>query len=406
LDTLSSLDTLRSLDKIDHPPTPPMPMPMPMPMPTKIKKTRCKRGERKNKLGVCEKKSSVKDSSPDKIQRSPSVIVVNSSSNQPSLHTTASYRPSINKQLVSIKSASSDLTNIEHCNVFDKYTIDFPLKIKINGKCTSVRTNKAKQYLLKALKHKHLNITKLILPKQYDTNCWFNTFFTCMFISDKGRQFSLYFRQLMIEGKLHNNDVIPEKLINVFSLLNYFIHCCLAGDHFALNELNTNTIIHYIYENMPKTKWIVPPKTYGSPIIFYVQLLSYLSIKSIILKKYGSLESVVFDYTQVPDIMILTYEGYNYNTNKKTNIAFDKYKYELDSVCILDNSNNHFACLIHCNKEEYGYDGASSSRLYRLQWTKLLNANNDFTFIYDAGISPVYFNFLKGWSILIYYRKS
>ena len=358
----------------------------------KPKRSRCKKGERKNKQGVCEKTSTF-------VAKAPSLKAN-------SLNTTISYRPSVNKQLVSIRSAS-DLHNIQHCNHFENNNIDFPLKININGECISVEQKKAKQYLLKELKkNKHLNIEKIILPKQYDNNCWFNTFFTCMFISDKGRQFSLFFRQLMIEGKLYNNDAIPGKLKNVFSLLNYFIHCCLAGDNFALNELNTNTIIHYIYTNMPKRKWISPPKEYGNPIAFYEQLMYYLKINSIILKRYGNLESVVFDYTKVPDIMILSYQPDNYNTNKQKKISFGNYTYELDSVCIIDNTRNHFCCLIHCNKQEYSYDGASNSRLQKMPWTHLLNTNNDFTFVYNNNIRPLYFNFLIGYSMLIYYRKS
>ena len=87
-------------------------------------------------------------------------------------------------------------------------------------------------------------------------------------------------------------------------------------------------------------------------------------------------------------------------------ISFGKYTYELDSVCIIDNTRNHFCCLIHCNKQEYSYDGASNSRLQKMPWTHLLNTNNDFTFVYNNNIRPLYFNFLIGYSMLIYYRKS
>ena len=386
-------------------PTPIEPTPIEPPQITgKPKRSRCKKGERKNKQGVCEKKASTS------VVKAPSKSPTpKSASLKPqSLNTTISYRPSINKQLVSIRSAS-DLHNIQHCNHFENYKINFPLKININGECISVKTKEAKQYLLKELKkNKHLNIEKIILPKQYDSNCWFNTFFTCMFISDKGRQFSLYFRQLMIEGKLSNNDAIPKKLMKVFSLLNYYIHCCLAGDNFALNELNTNTIIKYIYKNIPsgKYKWIVPRNQAGNPIAFYYQLITYLNIQSITLKLYGTLENIVFDYTNIPDIIVVQYQATNYNTNKQTKLTFGNYKYELDSVCILDNSNNHFVCLIHCNKEEYSYDGATNGRLEKMPWTHLLNRNKTFTFVYNDDVVPLYFNFLKGYSMLIYYRKS
>ena len=403
LSSLSSLLPLpTSLDQNLLPPTPIEPTPIQIT--GKPKRSRCKKGERKNKQGVCEKKNSTS------VAKAPSKFPTPKSASlkAQSLNTTISYRPSINKQLVSIRSAS-DLHTIQHCNHIENNNIDFPLKININGECISVKTNEAKQYLLKELKkNKHLNVEKIILPKQYDSNCWFNTFFTCMFISDKGRQFSLYFRQLMIEGKLSNNDAIPKKLINVFSLLNYFIHCCLAGDNFALNELNTNTIINYIYKHIPKHtyRWIVPRNEPGNPIAFYSQLISYLNINSIILKMYGSLESIKFDYTNIPDIMILTYRVNNYNTNKKTTLTFGNYKYELDSACVLDNSNRHFCALIYCNKQEYSYDGETIGRLEKMPWTHLLNRNETFTFVYNDDVIPVYFNFLIGYSMLIYYRKT
>lgn len=378
-------------------------------IPEKIEKTkriRCKKGERKNKQGICEKIkiSSLKPRNPTQHNRH---------------STTKSYRPTVNKKLVSIKTGS-ELHNIKHCNKFNNNLVKLPLKIKINGKCTSIEKNEAKQYLLKELKkNKHLNMKKIILPKQYDSNCWFNTFFTCMFISDKGRQFSLFFRQLMIEGKLYNNDAIPANLINAFSLLNYFIHCCLAGDEFALAELNTNTVIHYIYENIPKNTYvrIVPTKQAGNPFWFYQQLISYLSINSVRSKIYGNLEDIVFDYTQVPHIMILVYNQDNNNQNKQSTLTFGKYKYELDSACIRDNTAQHFCCFIHCNKKEYLYDGATThdgdinydgvttSRLRKMQWKHLLNKNNQFT-IYYNDVKPLRFNFLIGYSMLIYYRKS
>ena len=148
--SLSSLLPLSvSPDQNLLPPTPIEPTPIeptliePTPQITgKTKRSRCKKGERKNKEGVCEKKTSTSAA------KAPS----KSASLKPqSLNTTISYRPSINKQLVSIRSAS-ELHNIQHCNNFENNEIDFPLKININGKCISVNKKEAKQYLLKELK--------------------------------------------------------------------------------------------------------------------------------------------------------------------------------------------------------------------------------------------------------------
>ena len=51
----------------------------------------------------------------------------------------------------------------------------------------------------------------------------------------------------------------------------------------------------------------------------------------------------------------------------------DKYKYLLDSICIIDDDEMHFGSLLTCNKEYYGFDGASNSRLNKFNWRKKLN---------------------------------
>ena len=47
---------------------------------------------------------------------------------------------------------------------------------------------------------KHLDCSRFIAPKQFNSNCWFNTMFVSFFISDYGRKFFSYFRQMMILG--------------------------------------------------------------------------------------------------------------------------------------------------------------------------------------------------------------
>ena len=50
-------------------------------------------------------------------------------------------------------------------------------------------------------------VDNIVAPKQYQGNCWFNTLFVALFISDKGRSFFEYFRRLMIQGKaVHNKE--------------------------------------------------------------------------------------------------------------------------------------------------------------------------------------------------------
>jgi hypothetical protein len=72
---------------------------------------------------------------------------------------------------------------------------------KLFGKnCVPYYEPKAVKFLLKNLSaNKHIKIDKIIPPIQSQSNCWFNTMFVTLFVSDKGRKFFHFFRQLMIE---------------------------------------------------------------------------------------------------------------------------------------------------------------------------------------------------------------
>ncbi len=104
---------------------------------------------------------------------------------------------------------------------------------------------KVKKFLLKNLKSsKHIDCNNIIPPKQIESNCWFNTFFVTFFISDKGRKFFKYFRQLMIEGKLSNGIKIDNNLSKAFFMLNIAIES--ATNHLLNNiayNFNTNILI-------------------------------------------------------------------------------------------------------------------------------------------------------------------
>ena len=110
-----------------------------------------------------------------------------------------SYSPSINKELVSLKSTTRE--PLSDCNTKNAFLLKEPIKIKVANNCYPYYEPKAKQFLLKNLAaNKHVNPAKIITPVQSLGNCWFNTMFVSLFISDKGRKFFHFFRQLMIEG--------------------------------------------------------------------------------------------------------------------------------------------------------------------------------------------------------------
>ena len=136
----------------------------------------------------------------------------------------SSYSPAINKELVTLKSISKQL--IEDCNADKAFLLKNaePLEISVENKCYPYYSSSAKKFLLKNLAaSKHIDASKIITPVQSLGNCWFNTMFVTLFVSDKGRKFFHFFRQLMINGKKANGKSIPKELRNGFALLNYAV---------------------------------------------------------------------------------------------------------------------------------------------------------------------------------------
>lgn len=323
----------------------------------------------------------------------------------------SSYRPSINKHLVSLKSLDRE-EEINLCNLKD-YQLNIytkPLLINIDGKCISVFKDKAKKYLLKQLQSsKHLNMSKVYAPLQDKSNCWFNSMFILFFISDKGRQFFHYFRTLMIIGKLPNGDKIPLKLRNGFALLNYYIETCLSGLDEGKIYMNTNEIIKYIYYYIGQSvNYIYKYNQHGNPLYYYEALVNYMSLKSINIfsLRTHSFTSIpvnintLFNFGNNPPHIICIHYGDDNNYKHKTlELEFDRYKYKLDSCCIRNVAKYHFTALLTCNGEDFGFDGASQTRLLPMKWKDKLNSSISFKF--DTSST---YNFTTSYQMLFYYR--
>ena len=125
-----------------------------------------------------------------------------------------SYAPTINEELITLQ--STERNELYDCNIINAYNLKEPLRIGIPGKfygktCFDYNSKEAQKYLLHNLAaNKHVDISKIIPPMQIDSNCWFNVFFVMFFISDKGRKFFHFFRELMIKGKQQNGNIIHE----------------------------------------------------------------------------------------------------------------------------------------------------------------------------------------------------
>jgi hypothetical protein len=341
-----------------------------------------------------------------------------------SINSGKSYSPSINNQLVTLKSISRQpLIDCNTNKVFHFKSKEI-LEINVDNKCYPYYSKPAKHFLLKNLSaDKHINAENIITPIQSLGNCWFNTMFVTLFVSDKGRKFFHFFRQLMIEGKKTDNKPIPKNLKNGLALLNYAIEACLTGNEFAY-KMDTNVIIKDIYDNIPDQYKMLMPyitniKDAGNPIRYYGSIIYYLNDKSIELAFISSCNNMWKQQLLVklkkeyennkPHIIILEFfdEESKYTTNKSTKFALpDGTKYKLDSCIIRNTKGHHFSSLLTCEKKEYAYDGMSFHRLVPLSWKKLLN--KDFMWQFegstDANNKPLEWNFKSGYQMLVYYR--
>lgn len=330
-----------------------------------------------------------------------------------------SYSPTINERLVTLKSI--ERTDLMDCNIKQAFKLKEPLQIGIKGKCYYYYTAEAKQILLYNLAaNKHIDTTKIIPPIQSKSNCWFNAMFITFFVSDKGRKFFHFLRQLMIEGKQQDGTIITERLKDAFALLNFGVEACLTGNEFAY-RLNTNSIIHLIYKSIPKSykikyPYIVDIDEAGNPLLYYTSIINYLHNSSIQLLFIRDAKSdwkdlvtdSVFKMSHIPHIIVLEVYDENASEFNKKPILFSvkDAKYQIDSAVVRDISKQHFCSTITCEGKEMGYDGMSFHRLVPLSWKNKINSNIDWEFegTKDYDGTPLKWNFTKSYQLLMYYR--
>lgn len=342
-----------------------------------------------------------------------------------SIITLVSYAPSINKRLVSLKTIRKRDV-IKDCNKKRAFQLKEPIQIKVANKCVPYYTEEAQEYLLgKLQENKHIQPKKIITPVQSLGNCWFNTMFMAFFVSDKGRKFFHFFRQLMIQGKQVDGTPIPTDMWTAFSLLNFAIESSLTGNKYAFS-MNTNNIIRKIYLSVPdeyKKSYVVDIDAASNPLNYYRCITEYLqldSLRSLIVPVYSNdwLQTIEQKVVTMPPhyIVLEVYDdskdgtpepGYSGSvTSRLKKITIGEYEYVLDSCIIRDMEQEHFIALITCEGKEYGYDGASFSRLVPFKWKDKLNSHAKWTFkgIYDKKYGPLYWSFRHGYQMLYYYR--
>lgn len=373
----------------------------------------------KNKIGKTTKKKIVKN----KVLKSSTPLKIRKISNKIAKNL-SSYSPTINQQLVTLKSIPRK--ELLDCNIKEAYELKEPLKIGISGSiygktCYNYNSNEAKKFLLKNLAaDKHVDIKKIVPPLQIQSNCWFNAFFVTFFISDKGRKFFHFLRQLMIQGKNNKGKEIPENIRNAFALLNFGIDASLTGNKYAY-ELNTNVIIHKLFKSIPQTykqqfPHIVDVDEAGNPLLYYISIINYLNDNSIFVLFLRDCKSnwkdVLIENTQkiqhLPHIIVLeVFDNRAAEFNKKpVSFTVNDAKYAIDSAVVRDVSKQHFCSMITCEKKQMGYDGMSFHRIVPMEWKNKLNTNLNWQFegTNDYDNTPLIWNFTKSYQMLFYYR--
>lgn len=376
--------------------------------------------EKKTKKQILPKRNKTKKQELLLSHRTPPKIVKISEEINEKTSQKSSYSPSINKYLVSLKSV--ERKEVLNCNNDRAFLLKAPLKIGVPDKsgkktCYPYNDSVAKKFLLKNLKaNKHVDPNRVVPPIQELANCWFNTMFVSLFISDKGRKFFHFLRQMMIEGKQKGGNPIPEILRDGFALFNYAIDACLTGNKYAY-ILNTNAIIQQIYDSIPddyrtQYQYIRDVDEAGNPIRYYLSLINYLGNRNLRVLfvqdcgpswEFQTQEKIV---NELPDVISLEFFNDDVpTTNKKTSFTLNGAKYVLDSCIIRDTERNHFSSLLTCEKKEMAYDGMSFHRLTYMDWKDKINTDFKWQFkgSKDEG-RLLTWNFAKGYYMLFYYR--
>lgn len=427
----------------------------------KPKRKRCPKGTRKNaKTGECEpnnKHSLLKKHEPNK-KKTPLIVPSNTPAIQEDLgneiasilsnpdtkyktqkiqQSIVSFSPEINKKLVTKRKSvpGSAINEITSCINFDKYVGRGP-KVFVKGVgCKPYFSAEGQHVLMKALSYsrKNLNMSQVIAPKQVQSNCWFNTMFMVYFVSDKGRKFFKFFRQLMITGKKANGSIIkPPRLLNAFASLNLAIEASLSGAP-SFDTFNTNLLIKQIYSGIPpkfRTKSIKSIGAANNPLNYYQAIMRYLNTENVKLLarniSKGDIPFHVFVRNELisylsdngigpPEVLaieILDEVSKNSSYHKPeelvyTNIDGQNVTYKLDSAVVRDTKKRHFCAVLEIGGKQCGFDGASFRKLSEFNWKSLLNSDKDWTFegsTWSGTSNDILWNFKNGYQILFYYR--
>ena len=357
------------------------------------------------------------------------------------IKTVRSFSPSINKHIVSLH--KSPRVDIFHCGDGMKQylgnsvrTNPYP-RIAIgtdeNGNpiCEKMNTKKAREVLLHNIRNVTIDENQIITPLQKNSNCWFNTLFVTFFISDKGRKFFRYFREMMVTGKHADGKKINPRLARSFLMLNACIEASYGNQNAAL-AMDTNKVIWDIYRAIPISgrykayngiDYIKDVKRTGNPIEYYVSIMKYIDNKDLKYDLFRKQKYVQFNIgiqvRRLSELMIfeiydseckgMTYADNVFAIDSSSN---KKAKYKLDAAIVRDYAKRHFCALLTVNGNQYGFDGASHSRLALFDWKPhlLTESGRKKKWLFEGSYfnndpkMPIKWSFSSAYHLLFYYR--
>ena len=349
-----------------------------------------------------------------------------------------SFSPEINKNLVQKQKETpigfNNANIVSSCMTWKATRVVDSPKVYVEGLgCKPYYSNEGQDALMKSLSYsrKELNFNDVIAPKQFQSNCWFNTMFMVFFISNKGRKFFKFFRQLMITGKKTDGTIIkPPRLRLAFAHLNLAIEASLSNQ-INVQGLDTNALITLIHKGIPpkfRTKYIRGVGKANNPLAYYKGIMYYLNTEKISLFNIDIIEDAPFQEVvnnhyksnfirtkKTPDMLVIDLDD---KTSKKSNMDKPEIlniinpngsviKYKLDSVIIRDTKKKHFCALLEIGNTQCGFDGVSFRKLSKFSWKPLLNKDQVWTFEgskWDGTSDDVLWNFNSGYQGLYYYR--
>ena len=328
-----------------------------------------------------------------------------------------SYSPQVNKLLDSLQSLSENPATFSCEN-------NQQIKIKKGSKveCVDWESKEAQNAMLHNLKRKHINFSNVVAPANIDKNGWFNVYFMAFFISDKGRLFFRFFRQIMITGKMISEDskpIKPELRWPLF-LLNYYIESSILGkgdpENFA-SQMNTNTLVREIGGALSKiySTHAFNTETTSNPLNLYMAFTKFLGnqvmfkpVRPSALKESHMVKHIGHGIRSGSGFAELLAVFVDPGKKKKdmqkrytyTDKDFGNFTYALDSIIMLSKDKTQWAALITGNKKGYAFDGNSFSRLTPYEWKNKINSSEEFTF---EGSSKTYSLSPTSTYIMLYY---